>query len=66
MEIQFFLIDPLVDPPNILLQTGFRTEAEISKATPQALVEGWNNSLESILQSFENDLRQFFKGSLPK
>jgi hypothetical protein len=61
MEIQFFLIDPLVDPPNILLQTGFRTEVEIPEATPQALVEGWNTDLEGILQSFEDNLRQFFK-----
>ena len=66
MEIQFFLIDPQVDPPEILFKTGFRTEAKIPEATPQALVAGWNADLEGILQNFEYDLRQFFKEPLPK
>jgi cholesterol transport system auxiliary component len=60
LEIQFFLIDPHDDSAKILLQTGFRTEAEIPEAMPQALVRGWGNGLELILHSFENDLRQFF------
>lgn len=64
LEIQFFLIDPRVEPPKTLLQTGFRTEAEISEVTPQALVQGWNKGLESILWNFENDLRQLFNNPL--
>jgi hypothetical protein len=67
MEIQFFLSDPLAaNPPKILFQTGFRIEAEIPEPTSQALIQGWNNSLQGILQNFENDLRQFFKSSLPE
>lgn len=66
MEIQFFLIDPLVEPPKTLLQTGFRTEAEVSDTTPRALIRGWNDGLESILQNFENDLRELFNSPLQK
>src|SRR5699024_1703191 len=66
MEIQFFLINPQADPPKILFKTGFRTEAKLPKATPQALVAGWNADLEGILQHFEHDLRRFFKEPLPK
>ncbi|EDZ65446.1 hypothetical protein NOC27_2126 [Nitrosococcus oceani AFC27] len=63
MEIQFFLIDPRLDPPKTLLKSGFRVEAEILAATPQALIQGWNNGLESILENFENDLRRLFDHS---
>ncbi|QBQ54852.1 hypothetical protein [Nitrosococcus wardiae] len=64
LEVQFFLINPQVDPPKSLLQTGFRTESEISEVTPQALVQGWNKGLESILWNFENDLRRLFNSPL--
>ncbi|BAW80232.1 ABC transporter [Candidatus Nitrosoglobus terrae] len=64
MEIQFFLLDPLAtNPPKIVFQTGFRIEAEIPSSTPQALIQGWNKGLETILQNFENDLRRLFKES---
>lgn len=67
MEIQFFLSDPLAaNPSKILFQTGFRIEAEIPEPTSQALIQGWNNSLEGILQKFEDDLRELFKSSLPE
>ncbi|CAH9018383.1 hypothetical protein [Candidatus Nitrosacidococcus sp. I8] len=49
------------NPLKIVLQTGFRIETEIVKPTPESLVQGWNNGLESILQNFESDLKKFFK-----
>jgi cholesterol transport system auxiliary component len=60
LEIQFFLIDPRDDTAKVVLQTGFRTEAEIAEAMPQALVRGWESGLESMLNSFESDLRRYF------
>ena len=65
LEIQFFLIDPR-DSAKVMFQTGFRTEAEIAEAMPQALVKGWESGLELMLQSLENDLRRFFNSPLPE
>ncbi|CAB1275854.1 ABC-type transport auxiliary lipoprotein family protein [Candidatus Nitrosacidococcus tergens] len=53
------------DTLKMVLQTGFRVETEIAKPTPESLVQGWNNGLESILQNFENDLNNFFKERNP-
>lgn len=57
LEIQFFLLEAKGEPTIVFRET-YREETPISAATPDALIEGWNASLQKILTAFENNLKQ--------
>src|SRR5690554_216843 len=60
LEMQFFMSPGDADRSKMLFQTGFRVDASIDQTTPQAVVAGWQNALEEILGTLEQDLSDYF------
>lgn len=60
LEMQFFMSPGDADRSKMLLQTGFRVDASIDQTTPSAVVTGWQNALEEILGTLEQDLSDYF------
>lgn len=60
LEMQFFMSPGNADRSKMLFQTGFRVDASIDKITQQAVVTGWQNALEEILATLEQDLSDYF------
>ena len=42
--------------PGFVFQNTYRKEVAIGESSPRALAEGWNDALEQILVSFEEEL----------
>ncbi|WP_292758071.1 ABC-type transport auxiliary lipoprotein family protein [Methylophaga sp. UBA2689] len=60
LEMQFFISPGDADRSKMLFQTGFRVDASIDQTTPQTVVTGWQNALEEILATLEQDLSDYF------
>lgn len=60
LEMQFFLSPGSADRSQMLFQTGFRVDADIQETRPSLVVTGWQNGLEEILATLEQDLSDFF------
>ncbi len=60
LEMQFFMSPGDADRSKMLFQTGFRVDASIDQTTPQTVVTGWQNALEEILATLEQDLSDYF------
>jgi hypothetical protein len=60
LEMQFFLSPANEDRSQMLFQTGFRVDADIQETRPSLVVTGWQNGLEEILATLEQDLSDFF------
>ena len=58
--MQFFISPGDADRSKMLFQTGFRVDASIDQTTPQTVVTGWQNALEEILATLEQDLSDYF------
>jgi cholesterol transport system auxiliary component len=57
LEMEFFLTSEIPAKPGILLQKRYAKSIPLSSRTPEALVKGWNQSLEEILTSLAADLK---------
>jgi cholesterol transport system auxiliary component len=57
LEIQFFLVRHVSSRPVIVFGKTYHEETLIKGSAPDALVAGWNLSLEHILTRFETDLK---------
>lgn len=60
LEMQFFMSPGDADRSKMLFQTGFRVDASIDITSPQTVVTGWQNALEEILATLEQDLSDYF------
>jgi ABC-type uncharacterized transport system auxiliary subunit len=60
LEMQFFMSPGDADRSKMLFQTGFRVDASIDQTTSQNVVTGWQNALELILATLEQDLSVYF------
>jgi cholesterol transport system auxiliary component len=58
IEIEFLLMDIRPIAPRIVFSKTYRESIEISEATANALVDGWNEGLRMILTVFEKDIPQ--------
>ncbi len=59
LDIRFFLVQNGAAQPKIVFGKTYHEETSINKTSPEALVEGWNRSLEQILIQFEKDLATY-------
>ncbi len=59
MEIQFFLLQETDVSPEIIFQGQYHKEEPLKGNTPDALVKGWNSTLNQILTEFETDLKEY-------
>ncbi|AFJ01314.1 Protein of unknown function (DUF330) [Methylophaga frappieri] len=61
LEMQFFLSPAGSESEDrMLLQTGFRVDADINQSRPSEVIIGWKNGLEEILATLELDLKAYF------
>lgn len=60
LEMQFFMSPGNADRSKMLFQTGFRVDADIEETRPSLVVTGWQNGLEEILATLEQDLSDYF------
>lgn len=60
LEMQFFLMSE--DPNNTkpLFQTGLRVDVDIEQSSPENVVKGWNQGLEELFWTLEDDLSGYF------
>lgn len=60
IEMQFFLMS--IDPNNTkpLFQTGLRVDVDIEKSTAENVVKGWQQGLEELLWTLEDDFSGYF------
>lgn len=58
LEIQFFLLDETAARSEVVFQKNIRRAVSIEKATPQALVNGWNQAMREILIELEQHLAE--------
>jgi cholesterol transport system auxiliary component len=63
MEIEFVLAHDVLAKRKVAFQNHYRREIAMDKASPQALVEGWNEALRQILIDLEKDLRDCLKAT---
>ena len=61
MEIEFLLTHNLAAQGQVIFQNRYRREIPMDKASPPALVEGWDEALRQILTDLEKDLRDCLK-----
>lgn len=57
LEIEFFLSREAAGRSEIVLEKRYSQSVQLRARSPEALVKGWNQALESILASFAADLR---------
>lgn len=56
LEMKCFLLAVGSPEPGFVFQNTYRKEVAIGESSPRALAEGWNDALEQILVSFEEEL----------
>lgn len=58
MEIEFFLHNENPGNPGMVLQKRYRESVPLKETSPEALVRGWSEALEGIIDVFVADLRE--------
>lgn len=56
LEMKLFLLAVGSPEPGLASQYTYRKEVPMRESSPRALAEGWNDALEKVLISFEEDL----------
>jgi cholesterol transport system auxiliary component len=57
LEMEFFLTSEVPGQPGILMQKRYAKSVPLTGRTPEALIKGWNEALEEILNSLVTDLK---------
>ena len=57
LEMEFFLTSEIPGNPGILMQRRYAKSLPLTGRTPEALIKGWNEALEEILNSLVTDLK---------
>jgi cholesterol transport system auxiliary component len=57
LEMEFFLTSEVPGQPGILIQKRYAKSIPLTGRTPEALIKGWNEALEEILNSLVTDLK---------
>src|SRR5262245_24027164 len=57
LEMEFFLTSEIQEKPGILMQRLYAKSLPLTGRTPEALIKGWNEALEEILNSLATDLK---------
>jgi cholesterol transport system auxiliary component len=57
LEMEFFLTSEIPGKPGILMQKRYAKSVPLTGRTPEALIKGWNEALEEILNSLVTDLK---------
>jgi hypothetical protein len=57
LEMEFFLTSEVPGQPGILIQKRYAKSVPLTGRTPEALIKGWNEALEEILNSLVTDLK---------
>lgn len=65
LEMQFFLTSVDDDHEQVLFQTGLRIDVDVVAATPANVVKGWNEGLEELLATVEDDFSGYFSKRTP-
>lgn len=56
--LQVVLFDEGLDHPGILMQREYQRDVAMPSATPEALMQGWNDALRLILAALEEDVKK--------
>ena len=59
MQIRFFLIKQAEDKPVIVFSKDYKEKVEVSAASPEDIVAGYDKCLASIMSDFEKDVNGF-------
>ncbi|OUR73788.1 ABC transporter [Methylophaga sp. 41_12_T18] len=65
LEMQFFLSSTEKDKAQTLFQTGLRIDVDVDSPTPANIVKGWQQGLEELLATVEDDLSGYFAKRTP-
>ena len=65
LEMQFFLMDNEEKNTKPLFQTGLRVEVDIEQSLPSDFVNGWQQGLEELLSTVEDDFSGYFTKLAP-
>jgi uncharacterized lipoprotein YmbA len=57
LEIEFFLSKETDSTPQIIMEKRYAKSVDLSRRSPEALVQGWNRALEEILAALVTDLK---------
>jgi len=57
LEMEFFLTSEIPGKPGILMQRRYAKSVPLTGRTAEALIKGWNEALEEILNSLVTDLK---------
>lgn len=59
LEMQFFM-SSAKNQQNVLFQTGLRVDVDLEQTTPGNVVTGWQQGLEELLTTLEEDFSAYF------
>lgn len=65
LEMQFFLLTADKNNSKPLFQTGLRIDVDIAQTTPANVVKGWQQGLEDLLATLEDDFSGYFSKLSP-
>jgi hypothetical protein len=57
LEIEFFLSKETDSRPQIIMEKRYAKSVDLSRRSPEALVQGWNRALEEIIAALVTDLK---------
>jgi len=60
LEMQFFLMSNDENNTKPLFQTGLRVDVDIEQSTPENVVKGWQQGLEELFSTVEDDFSGYF------